>query len=132
MKRLLMVVLTMTALFAQQAVAMTEMSDAELDAVTAQAGFSGETLPASLPNAGRPPAVLPGIFDASRQLASLGSAFNLPEGTRETQIVIEDAVIDIDHISLDLLKTKDFSIGHIGIDGFHMEIASATISIWAH
>lgn len=138
MKRLLMVLSMMTVLFSQSAMAMSEMTDEELGGVTAQSGIlnmvGAITGTAAILNAADPAQNrnLVDVAGTVREFASLGSAYNIPKGTLETEIKIKDAVIDIDHMEFDLLKTEEFSLGHISMDGFHMEIASATISIWAH
>ena len=137
MKRLLMAVTMMAVLFSQSAMAMNELTDEELGGVTAQFGLLGLAAPAATAaTLGLAEQAARGsardVAGAVRELSSLGSHYNLPGGTLETEIKIRDAVIDIDHMAFDLLKTEEFSLGHISMDGFHMEIASATISIWAH
>ncbi len=116
MKKVILIVAMMLISGFQSAMALTPMTDESLGAITARTGI-GNIL---------------SLNEIPLGNSGLGNVFNFAEGMVETEIKIEDAVIDIDLLEISLLKSKNFSLGNLSMNGIHMEVGSVSISIWKH
>ena len=128
MKRLLVgLSLMIVFCFQTSAMALTRMTDEQMGSISAQAGIQSDA-------AQNEPATPLGWITGNglEEIVALAESFNLSLGATQTDIRIEDAVIDINHMEFDLLRTAEFSLGQIIMDGFHMEIGSANISVWSY
>ncbi len=111
MKKVILAVLMMVVLGSQSAMALTPMTDDSLGSITAQSGIG------TILN-------LNGMSQASSD--------HLAKGVVETEIHIEDTVIDIDRLEISFLKSGENSFGNLSMSGIHMEVGKASISIWEH
>ena len=140
MRRFRMVLVMWMVWCSASALAMTELTDSELGGVSGQSGAPaspavsalaglGSTLPSGAPGVSGGG---PGGSEERWEAAGPGNGHGLPEGTGEVEIRMRNAVVDIERLEIDLLRTDAMGMGHMTLEGFHMKIESALIYIRAH